>query len=565
MATPVLIAVIGLGSVLFFLGSTAEVYEEAEMWGAAFALGAFYALIGFMQKPTVGRLVSTGLLTTLVYAYSGSVGAGPLVAVGLVLAVYLLAFVATAAPRLQPAAERLARSFGVEVARSSGRFVAGLTAAIGVPAALYVAVNEVKFGTLFSIPDRPSGVHLESAHRQAVLAANGGSLFGLKFIPTNLLQFVRPDALSVTRLFPWMFFPGKAFVLGNLLYDERDWTSSVPSSMPVLFLLALVGDIRRVQAREGPLVGFGRACDPQASHCRCRCGNSGHPHDRLHRPALPRRRGASSASLVRSLVGTSVGRAAGILLQRDRLVLSCSPCWLLFGCWTSFSLSLFYQRELGPVVTIPERAGMVAFQQQVNRALFGGQLLECTVRLRLPANASALDLAVLGDCRGVYQYDGNTWEPVELGPGGGALRLSVTFVPPSRAGASLFSSPAARLRTLWRSHGREPTYSFSYLFDGTLVSASARNWYPEQAVAVAPGPHQVQIDLVSQLGMVYITLDGNPVFSLLYPVAPPTVTELGSAPASLQTTGSFAGSVRSLPVPTPICHGLERRAGVPAC
>ena len=151
-------------------------------------------------------------------------------------------------------------------------------------------------------------ISYESVHRQAVLAANGGSLFGLKFLPTNLLQFARPDALTVTRTFPWIFFPGKALVLGHLLYDTRDWTSSVPASMPVLFLLAVVGARRGVTARPQSVstprvAGDCRRQRPGSctGHCGFPSGRSGrrdgrHPDHRFHRRALPGRRHAAPAA-----------------------------------------------------------------------------------------------------------------------------------------------------------------------------------------------------------------------------------------------------------------------------
>ena len=101
-------------------------------------------------------------------------------------------------------------------------------------------------------------------------------------------------------------------------------------------------------------------------------------------------------------------------------------------------------------------------------------------------------------------------------------------------------------------------YSFSYLFDGTLLKPSQRAWYTEAPVRIAAGrSHDVQVDLVTQLGMVYITVDGSPAFSLLYPVAPPNIVRIGSAPVGLTTTAGFAGSIERLPVPTPICNTLE--------
>ena len=105
-----LIVVVGLGSVLFFLGSTAQVYEEAEMWGAAFTLGSFYFLLGFLERPGAGRLVTTGVFATLAMLTRGSVGAGPLVAIALVALVYLLTWAATHLHRLEAAAVRTARA-----------------------------------------------------------------------------------------------------------------------------------------------------------------------------------------------------------------------------------------------------------------------------------------------------------------------------------------------------------------------------------------------------------------------------------------------------------------------
>ncbi len=559
-----LIVVVGVGSVLFFLGSTAQVYEEAEMWGAAFTLGAFYSLIGFLERPVAGRLVSSGSLATLAMLTRGSVGAAPLVAIGLVALVYLLSMLARHVARHERRAERIADVLGLRVPERPGWFLAGLTAALGVPLVLYAWVNEAKFGSLFSIPVGRQVFSLENAHRQAVLAANGGSLFGLKFLPTNLLQFVRPDALSVTRLFPFLFFPGKALVLGHLLYDTRDWSSSIPTCMPILFVLALVG-IVVVYKRRPP-------------------------------PASPRRTEAGLATLRVPLVGAAAGTygilTIAFIAQRyladaiPFLVLAALAGWhflanrvatiasvtrlagaallallALFGLWASFSLSLFYQRELGPLVSIPQRAGMVAFQQQVDRSLFGGPARDVRFVSQLPASGEALELAVVGSCAAVYQFDGNLWQPVELGAGGGAVRLEVTFAPTDLGRRQPLlvtggASPQDVVAVTWEGGDR---YSFSYIFEGSLLSASDRAWYEEQAVAVGPGPHEVQIDLVTQLGMVFITLDRNPVFSLLYPVAPPTVVRLGSAPSSVPTTPRFSGSVRSVLVPTPICDELEQR------
>src|SRR5450755_691970 len=582
--TAALLVVIGLGSVFLFLGATAMVYEEAEMWGAAFALGAFYSLVGFLDRPSAGRLVSTGVLTTLALLTRASVGLGPILAIGLATVVYLFAALATRAPRWLRHTGQLARALGVKVAHVPGRFSVGLLAAMGIPLAIYAAINQVKFDTPFSPPFNRQVYSLENAHRQAVLASNGGSLYGLKYLPSGLLQFVRPDALSVTRQFPWVFFPGKALVIGHPIYDSRAWTSSVPASMPVLFLLALVGVV----------VVFRPA--------------------RFRRPANTLAAGSAPAAMTEPSAAPGIGAlrlpiagaaagTVGILIWSfiaERYLADVMPLLLLAGLagwhfvlshrsrtngtlrtngivrtvgvtllavlvlfevWTTFSLSLFYQRELGPVVTIAQRAGMVTFQQQVGRSLLGSPTSGVQFVPGLPASAPALNLAVVGNCASVYQFDGNSWQPVELGAAGGARQLEVTFPRTSRARRQPLlvtggATPQDVVAVTWEGGD---LYNFSSRFAQPLFGQPAQGWYTEPAVVVAPGhPHQVQVDLDTRIHQVFITMDGALVFSLLTPVAPPTAVRLGSVPPSITTTPVFAGRIRALPVPTPICHQLER-------
>lgn len=582
-----LIVVIGLGTVFFFLGSTAQVYEEAELWGATFALGAFYALIGFLERPSAGRLVSTGVLATLAMLTRGSVGAGPLVAIALVAVIYLLAWMSNHAPRWKSMVGRLSRVTGVYATGAPGRLGVGLLAAMGVPLALYIAINEIKFSTPFSIPLDRQVLTSEDAHRRAVLAANGGSLFGLKFLPTNLLAFLRPDALTLTRVFPWLFFPGKATVIGHVLYTTRDWTSSIPASMPVLFLLALLGLF--LVYRPSPHRAH-RASDPMPSPTT----TSGE--------AVEAEAAEPGVALLRlPLLGSAAGTGGiliiGFIAERyladamPFLVLAALTGWhwlmgrgrwtagnqtprrlwklgaallavlALFELWTTFSLSVFYQRELGPVVTIPQRAGMVSFQDQVGRSLFGGPAPSVEFVSTLPSHGTPLDLAVIGRCAAVYQFDGSSWQPVELGSAGGALLLDVSF-PRRDLGrrqplvVTGGASPQDVVAVTWEGGD---LYSFSYYFAGSTFHGVGRKWYSEAPVAVAPGPHKVQVDLVTKLGQIYITVSGSPAFSLLYPVAPPDLVRLGSAPPEIATTPEFAGQIRSLRVPTPICNELEQQ------
>jgi hypothetical protein len=563
--TAAFVVLVGLGSVLLFLGTTAQVYEETEMWGAAWALGAFFALVGVVDRPSPGGVVATGVFTTLAMLTRVSVGIGTEVAVGLVAAVYLITWGSTRARRWESAALRLGRACGVRVADAPGRFGLGLVAAVGVPLGLYVAINQIKFDTPFTVPFNRQVFSLENAHRKAVLASNGGSLFGWKYVPGNLVQYARPDALAFTRLFPWIMFPGKALIIDHVVYDVRDWTSSVPAAMPVLFLLAVVGVIAVYR-----------------------------PHrERPHRPSTSGRIGALRLVLVGAAAGTLGVLIESFVAERyladvmPLVVLAALAGWhhaaarwpkypgtarrvgavvlavlALLELGTNFSLALFYQRELGPVITIPQRAGMVSFQEGVDRTLVGDPAPGVQFVSRLPARAAALDLAVVGACSGVYQFDGQSWQPVELGTRGGAFRLEVTF-PPTRRGlrqplvVTGGATPQDVVAVTWDGGDR---YQFSYLFAGHLFGGASRSWYTEAPVSVAPGrPHDVDVDLVTGIGQVTVTVDGTTAFSLLSLVAPPTIVRLGSAPPTVPTTPTFDGTIESLAVPTPICHQLERR------
>jgi hypothetical protein len=172
---------------------------------------------------------------------------------------------------------------------------------------------------------------------------------------------------------------------------------------------------------------------------------------------------------------------------------------------------------------------------------------------------------VVGNCASVYQFDGNSWQPVELGAAGGARLFEVTFPRTDQGQRQPLlvtggAKPQDVVAVTWEGGD---LYRFSYRFNQPLFGGPVPAWYSEAAVVATPGPHQVQVDLDASIHQVFIKMDGTLVFSLLYPVVPPADVRLGSAPPSVSTTPVFAGRIRALPVPTPICHELERGRAAP--
>jgi len=200
--------------------------------------------------------------------------------------------------------------------------------------------------------------------RRRALADNGGSLFGLKFLPTQLLQILRPDALRLDGLFPWIRFPGPATVIGDVTFDTRSWASTIPATTPALTLLGLGGVVVIVRRAGAALV--------RTPLLAAVIGGLGtftiaFVANRYMSDLLP-------AIVLASLVGLHA--LLGVLARPQR------PGWARIGAmavvvliaislWVNFGLAITYQRALDPA-TDGQRTGFIGFQQDVDDRLPGG-------------------------------------------------------------------------------------------------------------------------------------------------------------------------------------------------
>jgi hypothetical protein len=239
--TAAVAVVAGVGSSLFFLGSMPLVYHEAIIWAVAFALLAFDALLGWIERPR-GRVLALASLFTLLSLMSRlAVGLGPSLVLGALVVAVLLR-------NWKPAA-RLERQLGLDLDGTDGRVAACLAAAVAVPLALYAVVNYVKLGTPFSVPYGRQVASSIAPDRPATLAANNGSLFNVKAIVTNLWAYVRPDAIGFRSALPWVGLPkSRPSVIGNLRYDMLDYTASLVTTMPAMIGFAVAGLVAIVRA-----------------------------------------------------------------------------------------------------------------------------------------------------------------------------------------------------------------------------------------------------------------------------------------------------------------------------
>ncbi|HLJ08009.1 MAG TPA: hypothetical protein VKX24_05695, partial [Acidimicrobiia bacterium] len=551
----------GVGSAFFFLGSDAFVYHEAELWGAALALGAFDFLLKWIVSPTVGALVGTGVFATLDILTRGSVGAGPVVALVLVDLAYGLVAVFGRRGRGDGSAAggagpRVLATLGLREIARPGRWAVMVLAMAAVPVLLYVALNEIKFGTLFTLPLNKQVLNPLDPNQRLALADNGGSLFGLKFVPTALLQFVRPDALRFSKLFPFVAFPPKAQVIGGVQYDILDFCSSLTSAMPALVALGVIGAVgafgtrrdHRLAAVQLPIVGavtgtFGVLAIAYIAN-------------RYLADFLP-------VVFLCALSGLYLlrARSAGWRPRWRRLVAVGLGVLALFGVWVNVGLGLLYQRQLRGSVPVSMRAGFVAFQERLNHDLFDASWPGLTRVGSLGRPGPPGSLAIVGRCTALYQSNGSVWAAVERSTAGGHYRLSVVF--PARAGGA----PWPILVNGTRGHADylavQPVGAgrirFQYLFQGYH-----QRWALGSVVSVVPGRRYV-IDAVLDPRVPQVTahLDGATVL-LGYLIRATATVHVGVDPFGGPTLAHFPGALRRLPVTTPICDALEaglRRAG----
>jgi hypothetical protein len=401
------LAVVVLAGPPLWLASAAVVYHEAILWGLAFTLATLDAAARWILRPTPGRLAAVGVLGALAVSSRQTLGLGLIAGLG---AVAVVAWTA-----------RLRRQPGRSVDQLPGVRPGGLLLVCGVLVMIAAVPNIARFGDPLGPPIERQIASSTFDDRKAFLDANGDNWFGPQFVPTTLLQYSRPDAFDLRGSFPWLDFPaGGPTVVGDVTFDDLEWSSSVPVTMPVLVVLAipgaawLVGAARR---RHGPGVGLlllwvGTGVGAAGAIA------IGYIAHRYLADLMP-------VVLVPALVGFHV------LL---RAAPTARPAWrragaaalvlvLAAGVWANAALAVENQRERGKFVTEQARAQLFRWRAD----LPGGGAPVVTVdpgSERLPDAADGT-LAVVGDCLGFYVRVGETWWGVDRGPGAGVYRVTV--------------------------------------------------------------------------------------------------------------------------------------------
>lgn len=553
------------GSILSYLTASPWVYHEALAWGVALCLASLAALFRYVRTPTWWRLTIVGVLVVATLMTRASIGAGMLVAVVL-LGVVLTA--SALARRWQGSAPLSAISrLGPAVSNPIGH-LAGCVAIVASSLVTYALVNLARFGSLFSIRFDWQYFALADPDRAAFFERNGG-FFAPEFIPTTITNYLRPDGVRFTRLFPWVDFPpAPGPIVGGVQFDHLGRTASIPAAMLVFVCLGLVGAVivlRRPTVRRAlrpatiPLIG--------AVASALTILPFGYIANRYLADVAP----------VLVLVG-AIGIQALLLVidGSDRRLVA--PVWgvlgalALFGVWVNVGHGLLVQRVYSAVSVEQATAQLVAWRDAADRLLGDGSALPSRLRTgeTLP-EANAGDLAVIGDCDALYLHAGgstdalwgSSWVPVERTIEGGRRPLRVVFD---------HSPPGTRVPLASVQGDAGPTL----LVAETTAGGDLLFEFRSPTFATRGAPFAVErgtpIDLVlvadPRLRTLSVTIDGEVVFETYLDETEPlvlgrdvTVGEVAGGPMSGPVAPRFAGTIEELPGSTAsLCRELVGRA-----
>jgi hypothetical protein len=438
------------GSSLLFLSSATWVYHEALLWGAAFSIASLTSLFYWLAptrasepKARLGTLLLAVIFAGLSVNTRSSIGLGPLAALGLTAACLILGLLVDnrrgrsrrqSNPPEREQAPLVQRISGWDSKRSTTRPVWAISVIlIGALAAvvLYAAVNFARFDSWFGVPlDKQVLVDFDPI-RLTALEANGNTLFGLKYAPSVLLQALRPDALSFGSEFPFVGFPNqKPALIGSAMFAERDWSSSLPSSQPLLFFAGCLGVLvllipkklgvqPDVKVLRIPVIGAaaGGALFIAFGYISERYLTDLFPFLALvglvglqALAALVLDQGKppqeNSVSLARKLAGPALVIA---------LVVGS-----LFSVWVNASLALQYGLVIAPSANEAQRSRWLDVQDRL-----GGrpELLRVSESSQLPEPGPKGQVLIVGECEEMYRSSGATWYLLEDAGDSGTLQV----------------------------------------------------------------------------------------------------------------------------------------------
>jgi hypothetical protein len=471
--TGIFAAGVGLATPLLWLSSRALVYHEAELWGAALALLGFERVVLWWDSRRAVDLATASAVAALALSTRGSSGTGPALALGGLAAVLLV--------------------------QRRWRLSAWAAAAAALPFVLYAAVNFARFGMPFSIPFDRQVLNAFSATRRAALADNGNTLFGLKFVPTTVLQYFRPDTLEPRSLLPWFSWGNRAHLVGDVTFDTVDRAASLPVTAPAFLATGVVGVVALFRHRPPAawamsLAGAGLATLPTLSIAFVA--------QRYLADFVPLL--VLAAALGTPVAAAWAARSAG----RWRAAVVGTAVLAAFALFVNAGLTVL-SRRLYLLPDPAEQRAFVALQYRAHDALGGSRPPHVSLVSELDRVGPDGAIAIVGDCDALYRSDGESWRAIELRPGG-TQRVIVDGEQPG----PVVHGDGWRIDLIDDGDGRRLAYVGEVVVEGEPIQAD--------------GPLRVDIAADPSIPTVTARVDGDlAVEGFLRPAGGPLVVEDG--------------------------------------
>ena len=349
-----------------FLSGWVSVYHETEMWAAALCVAAAAQVLALWRAPSRRTLLLAAGLSLACLLTRATVGIG--------------AFVALAGVGLLLWRRNRGVAIGAVVAAAVGAFV-------------HVGLNEAKFRTLFDLPADRQLLTLQSPARAAWFAGNHGSFFSTRFLPTTVVQYLRPDTIRFERLLPNIRFGPLAHVFGSYPLETNTPSASLTASATLLVVLAVIGVVALLRRRLwGPLVvlaGLVVAAVPSFL--------IGFTANRYLVDMIP--------ALVLPAAFAAVTLAAPVRRWARRLAFAGVIVGVAWGAWVNVALATWTQQLKSP--------GFVAWRYAIDDALFGGappNVVRLTPGMAVPRDGV---VGIDGSCIGLYTAEQGNWVALE--------------------------------------------------------------------------------------------------------------------------------------------------------
>jgi len=192
------------GSVLVYLASRPDVFNEDEAWSVALACASLFALLGVLERPSWRRITFCGTVVLLTNLNRSTTGYPAILAMGM-----------------------LALWFGLGRAGDGRRRWAMPVALAALPALVSgCAIDLAKFHMLFGIPFSDQLVYQIAGLKNVY----GGRYISPHWLPDTLAAYVDPLRFQVISVFPWITPVGTPHDI-----FAGDGTVAIPFSMPLLF------------------------------------------------------------------------------------------------------------------------------------------------------------------------------------------------------------------------------------------------------------------------------------------------------------------------------------------